>query len=299
MNNSTPIDLDALSRIALFSKLQKDDLQSLAYLWTPVHKEAGQVIFRKGEPSDAMFVVQEGEITITTWTEENEEVTLAVLPEGSFFGELGMFDGSPRTANAKVAVKARLLQMTRSDFVNFLIKKPVVCLTLAGVIAQRLRATNELVERRTARNVNEEIEHNLSFGHKIADRVAEFGGSWGFVGSFLGILIAWMVINTEQVLFHAIDPFPYAFLNLVLGVISALQAPFIMMSQNRQSEKDRLRAELDYQVNLKAEMQIQSLHVKLDEIRAYEINEMREMQRELVGFLKKQEQLTNKLLKEK
>lgn len=295
MSTSATVDVETLSRIPLFSTLQPDDLKSLADLWKSVSRDVGQVIFRKGEPSGAMYVVREGEVAITTWTEDNEEVTLTVLSDGDFFGELGMFDGSPRTASAKVVTKAHLLEMTREDFVSFLLRKPEVCLSLAGVIAQRLRATNELVERRTSRNVNEEIEQSLSFGQRISDKVAQFGGSWGFVGLFIGILLLWVALNTLEAFYHPIDPFPYAFLNLVLGAISALQAPFIMMSQNRQSEKDRLRAELDYQINLKAEMQIQSLHVKLDEIRAYEIHEMREVQRELMGFLKKQEELTNKL----
>jgi len=299
MSSSAPIDVGFLAKIPLFSKLQQEDLKSLADLWKPVSKEVGQVIFRKGELSDAMYVVREGEIAITTWTEDNEEVTLTVLSDGDFFGELGMFDGSPRTASAKVTAAASLLLMTREDFTNFLLRKPVVCVTLAGEIARRLRATNELVERRAARNVNEEIEHHLSFGQRIADKVAQFGGSWGFVSVFIGIILLWVAINTLQFLFHPIDPFPYAFLNLVLGAISAVQAPFIMMSQNRQAEKDRLRAELDYQVNLKSEMQIQSLHLKLDEMRAYEIHEMRDVQRELIGFLKKQEAIAKKLLQPK
>lgn len=299
MDRTTAADIDFLSHVSLFSALSGENLRKFAGVWTPVSRDVGQILFKKGEPSDAMYVLRSGKIAITVWTEDNQELLLTVLAEGDFFGELGLFDGSPRTASAKIIEKAEFLEIKRDDFLNFLRGNPDVCIALAGAIAQRLRTTNMLIEQRTTRNVNEEIEHVLTLGQRIADKVAQFGGSWGFVALFIGILAFWVAINTVEIFFHPIDPFPYSFLNLLLGLVSALQAPIIMMSQNRQSEKDRVRAELDYQVNLKSEMQIQSLHLKLDEIRAYEIQEMREVQRELISLLRKQEEFTTRILQEK
>lgn len=282
------IDIEFLSRIPIFEKLPEHTLRMLAGLWTPLSREAGQLIFRKGELSQAMYVIRDGKIAITVWTEDNEEVTLAVLHEGDFFGELGLFDGSPRTANAKVLERVELLEMKRDDFINFLKKHPEVSLHIASIVAQRLRDTNALVEQRASQNANVIMDQRLTFGQRVADKIAEFGGSWKFIFSFIGFMMLWMGLNTLQLWFQPFDEFPFILLNLMLSTIAALQGPVIMMSQNRQAAKDRIQAELDYQVNLKAEMQIQGVHTKLDELRATELQELVELQRDQIELLRKQ-----------
>ena len=293
---SPTVDVDFLSRVPIFSSVSRKDLTKLAGLWKPTVRLKGQAIFQKGDPPRAMYVIREGKVAISVWTEENLELVLSMLGKGDFFGELALLDGSLRTATAKVVEQADLLEMTQGDFLKFLRGKPEVALSVMAVIAQRLRTTNELIERRTARNVNEEVEQQTRFRDRVADRLAQWGGSWSFIFVFLILLATWIIINTIAFVFGPFDPFPFVFLNLVLGCVAAIQAPVIMMSQNRQSQKDRLRADLDYQVDLKAELQIQSLHVKLDEIRASEIRELRELQQEQMAMLRQQIELLNERL---
>ena len=285
------VDVHFLSGIPMFSSLSQEDMQRLATLWQPVTKHENQIVFKKGDPGNSMYLIRGGKVTVSVWTEDNEELLLSVLHEGDFFGELSLLDGQARTATVKVIEKAELLEMKRDDFLNFLRSKPEVAITMINVIGQRLRATNQLMELRTTRNVNEEIEQRLSFADRISDKLAQHGGSWGFIMTFAVVLFGWVTLNTIELVFRPFDPFPFIFLNLILSCISAIQAPIIMMSQNRQSEKDRLHAELDYQVNLKAELQIQSLHVKMDELRATELHELCELQREQIAMLQKQLQM--------
>ena len=136
------------------------------------------------------------------------------------------------------------------------------------VVTQRLRGADELLSRIQTRNPNDAVEESLTFGQRVADAVSRFGGSWTFIIAFCVFLLFWMAVNTTWLLRKPPDPFPYIFLNLMLSMIAALQAPVIMMSQNRQNLQDRVRAELDYKVNIKAEIAIQQLHRKVDELRA-------------------------------
>jgi uncharacterized membrane protein len=180
-----------------------------------------------------------------------------------------------------------LIEIGADDFFKLLRLKPDIAISIMGAMARRLRATNELIQRRASRNVNQEVERHSTLAERLADRIAHCGGSWWFVCGFFIVIAGWATFNTIQLLFAPIDPFPFIFLNLILSVLAALQAPVIMMSQNRNGQIDRLRADLDYQVNLKAELQIQNLHVKLDDLRASEIHELREIQRQQLEFMKK------------
>lgn len=281
-------DVEFLARVPIFSSLPTEDLKCLADLCKPIVRDAGYVIFKKGDPPEAMYLIRSGKIAITTWTEDNQELFLSMLHEGDFFGELALIDGSPRTASAKVFENVDLLEITRDDFLLFLRSRSDVCLAVTAVIAQRLRTANLLLEQRTTRNVNEEIEHRMSFGDRVADKIAQFGGSWPFIGIFFAFLFSWMILNSLHFLFAPWDKFPFVFLNLMLSTIAAVQAPIIMMSQNRQAAKDRIRAELDYQVNLKAELQIQSLHIKMDELRAAELRQLYDLQREQMAAMRRQ-----------
>ncbi len=280
-----------LSEVPIFSALRAEDLAGLPVATNLVARNDGQIIFREGDAPLAMYVVRSGKVTISVWTEENDEVVLSVLHEGDFFGELSLLDGSLRTATAKAVGAVELIEVGRDDFFKLLRLKPDVGISIMAVMAKRLRTTNELIQRRASRNVNLEIEKQSTLAERVADRIARWGGSWSFIGGFFVILGAWMTLNTLELFFKSFDPYPFIFLNLLLAVVGALQAPVIMMSQNRDSQIDRLRADLDYQINLKAELQIQNLHVKLDELRATEINELREIEQQQLEILKKWEQV--------
>lgn len=282
------VDVEFLTRVAIFSSLAPDDLRELAALWRAASRQDGQMVFRRGDPPDAMYLVRGGKVEISVWTEDNEELVLGVLGEGDFFGELALLDGSPRTATAKVVGPAELLEMSKDDFFAFLRRRPEVAISMMSEIARRLRSSNALIEQRATRNVNQLMEEHFTFGDRLADQIARFGGSWAFLICFGVTLLLWMILNSIEWFWRPFDPYPFIFLNLILSCLAAVQAPIIMMSQNRQALKDRLQADLDYQVNLKAEMQIRSLHLKLDELRTSEIHDFLELQREYLSLQREQ-----------
>lgn len=270
------ISPESLSRIPIFEKLSPGDFYVLSKLWKPHFIQKGGVLFSQGDSGESMFVIEDGaiEITVPAEVERKKEVRLSVLHGGEFLGELSLIDGLPRTATARAIVPTRLLEMARADFIEFLTDRPAVAISMISVIGKRLRTTNELVTSLASKNVNEEMEERLKVGDRMADKLAELGGSWTFIILFAILLVLWVVFNTIQIGFKPFDEYPFIFLNLVLSCIAAVQAPLIMMSQNRAQKKDRLRAELDYQVNLKSELMLQQLHSKLDEVRALELHQI-------------------------
>lgn len=290
------VNADLLSRIPLFASVPADDLAPMAGLWKTRTMEDGQVIFSIGSPARAVYLIRTGKVTISAWTEDHQEVVLTSLSDGDFFGELAVLGGTPHSANARVAGRTELLEMSKQDFLDLLKRKSELSLSVMTLLARRLRQTDEILLSPASRNVNEEMEEQYGFGDRLADRVAQFGGSWSFILLFTIALLAWMVINSVEALFRPFDPFPFIFLNLILSCLAAIQAPIIMMSQNRQSRKDRLHAELDYRVNLKSELQIQALHAKLDEIRGPEIHDFNAWQRERLVTLTQQIERLHALL---
>jgi uncharacterized membrane protein len=274
------VETDFIKKISLFASLGEGDLEKLKTLWKPVKRNAGQLLFKKGDRANSMYVVKDGEVAITVWTKDNQEAVLTKLGPGDFLGELALLDGAPRSASVKAMTESHLLEMTRDDFLVFLRSRPEVSITMMEVIAARLRATNEMMEHSTTRNVNEEIQHQMTFGDQLAARIAKISGSWSFIFSFICMLTIWIALNVFGFFHRPADPYPFNFLNFLLAFVTAIQAPIILMSQNRQYESDRLRSELEFQTNMKAEMQIQSLHTKLDELRASEIHDLFEIQRE-------------------
>lgn len=280
------ISAEFLSKIPIFENLNSSDHDILAGLWHRRELKVGEVLFRVGQQGDAMYVVRDGvvEIKVPIQTPK-KEMTVSVLHEGDFFGELSIIDGLPRTATAVAVEDTVLLEMKRNEFINFLMERPAVAISMVSEIGKRLRATNELVQSLASKNVNEEMDERLSFGERLADKIAEFGGSWAFIIAFCLFLVGWMGLNSVQFWFKPLDEFPFIFLNLMLSTIAALQAPLIMMSQNRAQKKDRLRAELDYQVNLKSELMLQQLHAKFDELRAIDLHHMQEAIHEQLALL--------------
>ena len=283
-----------VSHIPLFESLSEADRAVLARLWHERTLRRGEKLFRKGDVGSSMFVIEEGIIeAVIPGDQGRPDIRVSVFHEGNFFGELSLIDGLPRTATAVAMENCRLLEMTRTDFLRFHSERPFVAVSMLGEIGKRLRATNELVTNIAARNVYQEMEEQLSVGDRLADRIAEFGGSWTFISIFGVFLVTWVILNTIQVWFRPFDEYPFIFLNLMLSMVAAVQAPIIMMSQNRAQKKDRLRAELDYQVNLKSELMLQQLHAKIDEIRAAELQMMQEvLQVELALIRRQLEELT-------
>src|SRR5262245_25254307 len=247
---------ELLSNIALFESLTEDDLAALSQRVESVQYDAGEVIFRQGDEGSSLFVIEDGAVEIS-YGEGRGRVILASLFTGQYFGELSLFDGSPRSATATAAKRSGLFRLDRDDLVDFVNKNPAAALRIIAEMSERLRQTNELMSRQVSRNVLEEAEDALTLGQRVADRVAAFGGSWPFIFLFGAVMFVWMGINIVA-LTH-FDPYPFILLNLCLSTLAAIQAPIIMMSQNRQAAKDKLLAENDYQVNRKAEMEIEAV----------------------------------------
>ena len=247
--------IELLQTIPLFESLERDDLTVLANRLREVAVEAGQTVFAQGDEGDSMYVIETGAVDIVAG-QGRQQVTLASLFKQQYFGELALLDGAPRSATAVASRATQLLALERDDFVEFIKKRPDAALAIMHEVGERMRATNELMTRTVTRNVLEEEDQKLTFGERIADAVAAFGGSWPFIFMFGGFMVVWMLWNS---LLHepiAFDPLPFMFLNLFLSTLAALQAPIIMMSQNRQSTKDKALAVNNYQVNLKNEVSI-------------------------------------------
>lgn len=247
---------ELLKTIPLFESLTDDELKSLARRLDHAEFSAGDKIFGQGESGSAAFIIENGAVEIS-YGSGTGKVVLANLFAGQYFGELSLFDGAPRSATATSTRPSRLLRLDRDDFIDFVNKTPAAALRIISEMSERLRQTNELMSQQVSRNVLEEAEDRLTRSQRVADRVARVAGSWPFIGAFIAVMFVWMGINIVEL--SKFDPYPFILLNLALAMVAAIQAPIIMMSQNRQSSKDKLLAENDYQVNLKAEMEIAAL----------------------------------------
>jgi len=243
-----------LRGVPLFAALDDAAVEELCGYLHPVELKGGSSLFRVGDSGDAMYIIESGRIRITVTDADGREVILASLGHGDFFGEMAMLDGHGRSADATVTEDSRLAVLTRENFLTFVSSDARIVLEMLSAITRRLRRTDDLLRHRVSRNANEEDARNLTLADRAADKIARFGGSWKFIIFSIVLLIIWMAVNMMLLQAQAFDPFPFVLLNLVLGMMAALQAPIIMMSQNREAQKDRLRADLDYQVNLKNEM---------------------------------------------
>jgi CRP/FNR family cyclic AMP-dependent transcriptional regulator len=268
-----------IENVPLFANLPQAQLEPLRKDAVRQLFKAGELIFNHGDLPEYLYIVEEGVVDIVL-PAKGDEIILASLEAGSFFGELSVFDSHPRTATARATVDASLICIPLASIAALTNRSPTAARQFMSVIIHRLRTADELLARVQIKNINEIVDERMSFGQKVADLVARFGGSWIFIISFCVFLLLWMVVNTAYFLNAPPDPYPYIFLNLILSCIAALQAPVIMMSQNRQSLKDRLQADQDFQINIKAEFAIQQIHRKLDELRAGLIQHRRNMELE-------------------
>ena len=260
---ATQMTLEALRSVPLFASLDDEAATELRSLLSDKTVPQNTRLFKQGDKGDAMYLIESGRVRISIRDEDDQELTLAELAQGDFFGEMSIIDGRQRSADAKVIEDARFAILSRDAFLSFVRSNPDVALEMLSALTDRLRRTDELLRSRVSRNANEEEKARLTLADRAADLIAEFGGSWKFIGVSIALIIVWIIFNTF-ILIRGFDPAPYQMLNLVLAMIAGMQAPIIMMSQNRQGEKDRLRADLDYQVNLKNELSLAEVLRRLD-----------------------------------
>jgi uncharacterized membrane protein len=255
--------LEALRSVPLFASLDDEAATDLRNLLSDKMVPQNTRLFRQGDKGDAMYLIESGRVRISIHDDDKQELTLAELAQGDFFGEMSIIDGRQRSADAHVIEDARLAVLSRDTFLSFVRTNPDVALEMLSALTDRLRRTDELLRSRVSRNVNEEEQARLTLADRAADVIAEFGGSWKFIGVSMGLIVFWIILNS-YILVGGFDPRPYQMLNLGLAIIAGMQAPIIMMSQNRQGGKDRLRADLDYQVNLKNELSLAEILRRLD-----------------------------------
>jgi CRP/FNR family cyclic AMP-dependent transcriptional regulator len=274
----------SLSRVPLFKRLDAAELEHLAEEIDQIDYKAGETIFNEHDRGDALYILEAGSVRIWIYDEDVKEVTLTELKPGDFFGELAVLDRGERSSSATAITDIHLHRLSSDDFQKFLIEHPDASVDVICEIAQRMRQTNLLVTQRASRNINVQMEENATVGQRVADKVASFGGSWTFIFIYGSCLLAWMILNLLIVwkvtgsAFSdkgSFDPYPFIALNLLLSMTAAMQAPIIMMSQNRSAEKDRLAAEQDFKVNLKSELMLEELvrkqrerDVQMDELNA-------------------------------
>jgi uncharacterized membrane protein len=256
-----------IEAVPLFEGIPRSELERVLADASAREYAEGEFVFRQGDIPRYLYVVESGLVDIVL-PALGDDIIVASFETGSFFGELAVFDHQPRNATARAVAGTRLIVVPLDAVAQLLERHPGATLHFMRVIIGRLRSADELLARIKLRNVNEVADAEMTLGERVADTVARFGGSWTFIISFGVFLLAWMGLNSTYLMSAPPDPFPYIFLNLILSCLAALQAPVIMMSQNRQASKDRLQADEDYQVNIKAEFAIQQLHRKIDELKA-------------------------------
>jgi CRP/FNR family transcriptional regulator, cyclic AMP receptor protein len=251
-----------LRQVPLFALLDDDETAVLAGQVEVKTFAPRQRIWKIGDPSGQAYVMVSGSVRVTTVDEDQQEVIVDEPAQGEFFGFASMLDQTPHQTNAVAVEEAVCIEVDRHDIGVLLERKPHAGMDMLAVLGRQFHASQRLVRVRASRNPNVVIEEKETFGERIADRVASFGGSWTFITSFGVVLVAYTAVNVG--LSHrAWDPYPFILLNLFLSMLAAIQAPIIMMSQNRQDKKDRLRGELDYDVNRRAEAEIQGLAHKM------------------------------------
>jgi len=258
---------ELLAQIPLFDTLAPEDLEALGKKMQERRYKVGEAVFSKGDKGSSMYVVLSGAVQIYLPGHDDEpRVILKDARTGEYFGELSLFDDKPRSASVEAIVDTTLLELTREDFGDHLSRSKNAAMAILAEMAERLRETNALLSQRAARDVVKEIEENLTWGQRLADRVADLNGSWAFILFLLLATLVWAGAN--RFLPKPFDEYPYQFYNLALAILVALQGPLIVMSQNRQSMKDRATAETDFRVNLKNEVGIETLLREMGALRA-------------------------------
>lgn len=254
---------EILRQVPLFALLDDDETAVLAGQVEVKSFGARQRIYKIGEPGGQAYVMVSGSVRLTTIDEDHQEVVVDEPAPGEFFGFASMLEQTPHQTTAIAQEETVCLEVDRHDISVLLERKPMAGMDMLTVLGKQFHAAQQLVRVRAARNPNEVIEEEETFGERIADVVASFGGSWTFIIMFGVILVSYS--STNIVLGHrAWDPYPFILLNLFLSMLAAIQAPIIMMSQNRQDKKDRVRSELDFDVNRRAESEIQGLANKIN-----------------------------------
>lgn len=269
-----------LQEVPLFSEMDEQEVAGIRAIMEEMKFKAGQIIIREGELGNLFYVITEGRVEITIRDAGGADLVLHEAGPGDFFGELSMLTNEPRSARIRALEDLTTLSLEREDFFEFLRTHTHAAIDVMVELGGRLRENDRIFRSMVSRNVNEIEEEQMTLGQRVADRVADTIGSWPFIIVQTGILTIWIILNVTAWI-KRWDPYPFILLNLMLSFQAAYSGPVIMMSQNRQSSKDRLAAEIDHQVNTKAELEINNLMRRMDELEL----SVEENHAELKGFI--------------
>jgi CRP/FNR family cyclic AMP-dependent transcriptional regulator len=261
--DAMPCNPEVLKHVPLFALLDEEETAVLAGQVEVRQFAARQRIYKLGDPGGRAYVVVSGMVRVTTVDEDHQEVVVDEPTHGEFFGFASMLEETAHESSAIALEETVCIEVDRHDIAILLERKPMSGMDMLAVLGRQFHASQKLVRVRAARNPNEVIEEKETFGERVADHVASFGGSWTFIISFAIVLTTYAAVSARLGQ-RSWDPYPFILLNLFLSMLAAIQAPIIMMSQNRQDKKDRLRGELDYDVNRRAETEIQGLAHKIN-----------------------------------
>lgn len=261
-----PCDPDYLANIRMFDHLDEDDRTSLANVIDELKVAKGHTLFQAGDPGDSLFIVVTGEIELFIKDTVGQKIVLHAAQPGDMFGELAMLDSGPRTATAVALIDSEVLVLDRDDLTLLFQRKPETALHMLASLTGLTRKADALLRTRVSRNVNEEVEVHSTLLQRIADWIAWFSGSMLFLMINGGWFIFWIIVNTFAVGVVAFDPYPFGLLTMIVSLEAIFLSCFVLISQNRQAEKDRVRSDIEYEVNIKAELEIAHLHEKTDRI---------------------------------
>ena len=261
----------ALSKVPLFSLLDDTERAALAERVDVVKAKAKDVLFNSGDPGDSLYVVLDGVVEISFKNDTGDKIVLEVAREGDFFGEISLLDGGARTASAIVIEDIQALVVDRGDLDEFFRIKPHAALDFLAATGRRLRENSKLLRHTASRNANEEETDNRTLVLKVADWIAAFSGSMNFLFIHAGLFFVWIILNVKPLVNTSaggFDPFPFGLLTMVVSLEAIFLSVFVLLSANRQAERDKRRNDIEFGVNVKAELQIAHMHEKIDHMHA-------------------------------
>jgi CRP/FNR family transcriptional regulator, cyclic AMP receptor protein len=275
-------EADLLKEIPLFELLDDRGREDLATRLEVERFAADTSIFEIGDPGEAVYIISAGEVEIFFRNDTGEQIILERSGKGDFFGEISFLDGGSRSASVRATVDTEVLRLDRDELAKFLESRPDAAMHLLAAMGRRLRTTVDRLRHTASRNVNEQMTESHKLLPKIIDAIAEFAGSIPFLMIHVVLFTVWLIVNSVQIPgIPQFDPYPFGFLTLSVSLEAIFLSVFVLLSQNRQAAKDRVRSEVEYDVNLKAELEIAHLHEKLDRLTAESLRRLERIQREL------------------
>jgi uncharacterized membrane protein len=269
MSDVTSTKPEHLAEVPLFALLDPQERALLADRVETIAAPAGKMLFSYGDPGDSLYMVRSGEVEIFFKNDTGERIVLETAGKGDFFGEISLLDGGARTASARVTKDLEAVVVDRADLEGFLRARPQAAMELLTAAGRRLRESAKLLRRTASRNINEEMEDKRTAVMRAADWISDFSGSLPFLFIHCGVFFAWIALNTGPLARTRLggwDEFPYGLLTMAVSLEAIILSVFVLLSQNRQVARDRVRNDIEYEVNLKAELEIAQLHEKFDHL---------------------------------